>query len=97
MNVFACGINTKLSAFQIFQNPAQCFDQRLSLVSGNNALLCQHGGMCDGPVDIFTEHLFVKVNGGIKVIGNLVDFTAAASLPKFCHGFALAVYDFSIE
>ncbi len=82
MHILGGGVDFQRAAVQILQNALQAFVDILHILSGNDALAAQHGGMDHTALDILLDHPCVKPDGGVEVIDAAVHGLAGAGRPN---------------
>ena len=86
MDVLGVGVDGEGAGGQIIRDGGQTAQNILAVLLGDDALLCQHGGVDAAAAHILCDHPLVEADGRVEVVDAGIDRLGETALPKlFCH------------
>ena len=73
VDVLGVGVDLQLAGSQIIRDGSQTVEDVLAVLLGDDALLCQHGGMDAAAAHILRDHPLVKADGRVEVVDARID------------------------
>ena len=85
VDIFALHVDGQLAAFKVCKNFFQTGDQLVSILSCNDTLLRQHGGMSHRSTDVLRVHSAIKTDGRIEIIRDFFHLAVGSAGPHLSH------------
>ena len=80
------GVHAAMLAKQVIRDGGQTAQNIFAVLLGDDALLCQHGGVDAAATHILRDHPLVEADGGVEVVDAAVHRLGKPTLPElFCH------------
>ena len=92
MDVLGVGVDGESAGGQVIRDGGQTAQNIFAVLLGDDALLCQHGGVDAAAAHILRDHPLVKADGGVEIIDARIDRLGEAALPElFCHRYCPSI------
>ena len=86
MDVLGVGVDGEGAGGQVICDGGKTAQNIFAVLLGDDALLCQHGGVNAAAAHILRDHPLVEADGRVEVVDAGIDRLGETALPKlFCH------------
>ena len=91
VDILGVRIDFERSRGEVGRDGGKALPNLLSILCREDALLLEHGGVGHAPGDILLSHAAVEGDGGIEIVGFLVDILLEPAGPQFHGGTSFSV------
>ena len=93
VHILGIGVDLQPAGCQIVGDGSQTVEDVLTILFGDDALLCQHGGVHAAAAHILRDHALVEPDGGVEVVHAGIHGLGKTALPElFCHKIVLFLF-----